>query len=50
MRTHREASPLFRGIRKSAAKHEDAWVIDWETREALYRDTNFCNGFERLEA
>lgn len=47
---HREASPLFCGIRKMAARHDDQGVHAWDPRPNLYRDARFLRGFERLAA
>lgn len=47
---HREASPLVRGIRMMAARHEDPGIHPWERRPHLYRDAAFLRGFERLAA
>ncbi|MCY1400586.1 Amidohydrolase [compost metagenome] len=45
---HRKVSPLFRGIRRMAAHHDDPGVHDWSRRPGLYRDPAFQRGYARL--
>jgi len=48
LKAHQQASPLFRGIRKMAAWHEDSGIYRWCDRPHLYRDKKFLKGFEQL--
>jgi len=48
LKAHQDASPLFRGIRKMAAWHQDSGVYRWCDRPHLYRDKKFLQGFEHL--
>lgn len=48
LKAHQQASPLFRGIRKMAAWHEDSGIYRWCDRAHLYRDKKFLKGFEQL--
>ncbi|NIE96034.1 amidohydrolase family protein [Acinetobacter sp. Tr-809] len=48
LQAHQDASPLFRGIRKMAAWHQDRGVYRWCDRAHLYRDKKFLKGFDQL--
>ncbi|ENV09759.1 hypothetical protein F966_02419 [Acinetobacter higginsii] len=48
LKAHQDASPLFRGIRKMAAWHQDSGVYRWCDRPHLYSDKKFLKGFEQL--
>ncbi|ENX17819.1 hypothetical protein F895_00542 [Acinetobacter sp. CIP 64.2] len=48
LNAHQEASPLFRGIRKMAAWHEDTGIYRWCDRPHLYQHKKFLKGFEQL--
>ncbi|ENW92905.1 amidohydrolase family protein [Acinetobacter dispersus] len=48
LKAHQEASPLFRGIRKMAAWHQDSGVYRWCDQAHLYQDKKFLKGFEQL--
>lgn len=48
LKAHQQASPLFCGIRKMAAWHEDSGIYRWCDRPHLYRDKKFLKGFEQL--
>mgnify|MGYP001028649485 CR=1 FL=1 len=48
LKAHQQASPLFRGIRKMAAWHEDSGIYRWCDQPHLYRDKKFLKGFEQL--
>jgi predicted TIM-barrel fold metal-dependent hydrolase len=45
---HQDASPLFRGIRKMAAWHDDQGVYRWCDKAHLYQSKTFLKGFEHL--
>lgn len=48
LKLHHKASPLFKGIRKMGAFHEDKGIYDWADQPDLYRDKKFLKGFELL--
>ncbi|ENW80504.1 hypothetical protein F909_01790 [Acinetobacter sp. ANC 3929] len=48
LKAHQDVSPLFRGIRKMAAWHQDSGVYRWCDRPHLYQNKKFLKGFEQL--
>jgi predicted TIM-barrel fold metal-dependent hydrolase len=48
LKAHQQESPLFRGIRKMAAWHEDEGIYRWCDQPHLYQDKKFLKGFEQL--
>jgi L-fuconolactonase len=48
LKLHQAASPLFRGIRKMAAYHEDPKIHAWTDEPHLYTNKKFMKGFEAL--
>lgn len=48
LKMHHKASPLFRGIRKMAAVHEDKAIHAWANEPHLYTNKKFLKGFEVL--
>lgn len=48
LKAHQQASPLFCGIRKMAAWHEDEGIYRWCDKPHLYGSKKFLKGFEQL--
>ncbi|ENX55314.1 MULTISPECIES: amidohydrolase family protein [Acinetobacter] len=48
LQAHQQASPIFRGIRKMAAWHQDSGVYRWCDQPHLYQNKSFLKGFEQL--
>ncbi|MCU4376950.1 amidohydrolase family protein [Acinetobacter haemolyticus] len=48
LKAHRDASPLFRGIRKMSSWHEDDGIYRWSKTPHLYQSKKFLKGFEQL--
>lgn len=48
LKAHQQASPIFRGIRKMAAWHQDSGVYRWCDQPHLYQNKSFLKGFEQL--
>ncbi|MCH7335106.1 amidohydrolase family protein [Acinetobacter sp. NIPH 2699] len=48
LKAHQDASPMFRGIRKMAAWHEDDRIYRWSKTPHLYQSKKFLKGFEQL--
>lgn len=48
LKLHGKASSCFRGIRRSAAFHEDRGIWSWTDEPHLYTSKKFLKGFEQL--